>query len=92
MDKWHPIMAAIEGPTGVWIMADPQGREYGRIEIRRVMGGAETRYKAIWRGEVIGWATSLKTACERVHAAYIAAHGPGGRPMADWGGESWRAG
>lgn len=82
-------MAAIEGPPGEWTMTDPQGREYGRIEIRRVASGTETRYKAIWRGDVIGWSTSLKTACERVHAAYIAAHGPNGRPMADWG-DAWR--
>jgi hypothetical protein len=78
-------MAAVEHPTGVWRMVDPQGREYGSVEIRRVLDGAETRYKAISRGEVIGWSTTLREACYRVHTAYLAAHGPGGGPIADWG-------
>ena len=26
MGDWHPILAAVEGPTGVWRMIDPQGR------------------------------------------------------------------
>ncbi|WP_396935744.1 hypothetical protein [Mycolicibacterium sp.] len=75
---WHPIMAAVEGPTGVWRMVDPTGREYGRIELRRVMNGTDVRYKAIWRGDVIGWATTLRAACEGVHKAFLAAHGPQG--------------
>ena len=87
---WHPILAAVEGPTGVWRMVDPDGRDYGVVEIRKVMSGADTRYKTVWRGEVIGWATTLREACSRVHDAYLRAHGPGGAPMADWGG-SWRA-
>ena len=77
MDKWHPILAAREGPTGVWRMIDPQGREYGRVEIRRVNDGHDTRYKALSRGEVIGWATTLREACERVHRAHLVARGPG---------------
>ena len=76
MGEWHPILAAIESPTGVWRMIDPQGREYGRIEIRRIMNGADVRYKAMWHGEVIGWATTLREAAERVHRAYLSAHGP----------------
>ncbi|MET0781894.1 MAG: hypothetical protein ABWZ16_10270 [Microbacterium sp.] len=76
MVDWHPILAAVEGPTGVWRMIDAQGTEYGRVEIRRIMNGTETRYKAVWRGEVIGWATTLREACERVHRAYLKAHGP----------------
>lgn len=88
---WHPILAAVEGPTGVWRMVDPDGKQYGAIEIRRVVNGTQARYKAMWRGDVIGWSTTLREACERVHKAYLAAHGPGGRPMADWGAESWRA-
>lgn len=31
MGDWHPIMAAVEGPTGVWRMVDPTGVEYGRV-------------------------------------------------------------
>ncbi|MDF2562556.1 MAG: hypothetical protein K0R99_4002 [Microbacterium sp.] len=83
--KWHPIMAAVEGPTGVWRMIDPMGLEYGRVEIRRVMNGTDVRYKAIWRGDVIGWSTTLRDACYRVHDAFLRAHGPGGGPAADWG-------
>ena len=88
--EWHPIMAAVEGPPGVWRMLDASGRDYGRVEIRRVMAGSEIRYKTVWRGEVLGWATTLREACARVHDAYLRAHGPGGVPMADWGG-SWRS-
>ena len=68
----------------VWRMIDPQGREYGRNEIRRVMNGTETRYKALWRGEVLGWSTTLREACERVHAAYLLAHRPQSGPIAAW--------
>ena len=82
---WHPILSAVEGPIGVWTMVDPSGKEYGRVELRRVANGSQARYKAMWSGHLIGWATSLREACWRVHGAYLAAHGPGGRPMADWG-------
>lgn len=91
MADWHPIMAAAEGPTGVWRMIDPQGREYGRVELRRVMNGAELRYKATFRGEVLGWSTTLREACRQVHAAFLAAHMPGGGPRADWGELTGRA-
>lgn len=74
---WHPILAAVEGPPGTWRMIDPRGFDYGLIEIRRVNGGAEVRYKAQHRGEVIGWSNSLRLACERVHQAYLRAMGPG---------------
>lgn len=85
MADWHPIMAAVEDPTGVWQMVDPAGNEYGRVELRRVMNGAELRYKASWRGEVLGWSTTLREACYRVHAAFLARHGPSGGPKAEWG-------
>lgn len=86
MADWHPILSAVEGPTGTWRMVDSQGRAYGHIEIRRVMNGTDVRYKTVYRGEVIGWATSLRVACERVHNAFVRGHGPGGGPIADWGG------
>jgi hypothetical protein len=88
---WHPIMAAVEGPTGVWRMVAPDGAEYGRVELRRVMDGAELRYKATWRGDVIGWAVSLREACWRVHIAYLRSHGPSGGALADWGDATRRA-
>ncbi|WP_444851476.1 hypothetical protein [Microbacterium aurantiacum] len=53
--------------------------------MRRVNGGADARYKAYLRGDHIGWATTLRTACERIHAAYLLQHGPGGGAIADWG-------
>jgi hypothetical protein len=66
-------------------MVAPDGREYGAVEIRRVMNGSDVRYRASRRGEVLGWATSLREACARQHHDYLAAHGPGGGPIADWG-------
>jgi hypothetical protein len=63
-------------------MVDPQGREYGRIEIRRVMNDTDTLYQALWRGEVIGWSTALHEACERVHGAYLRAHSAQGPAIA----------
>lgn len=65
-------------------MRDPDGRDYGSVELRRVTPDT-LRYRAEHRGNLIGWATTLRVACEHVHAAYIAAHGPGGGPVADWG-------
>lgn len=60
-------------------MIDSFGKEYGRVEIRRVMNGTDVRYRAAHRGEAIGWAVTLREACERVHAAYVRAHSPGAR-------------
>jgi hypothetical protein len=85
MADWHPIEAAVEGPTGVWRMVAPDGTEYGRIELRRVMNGTELRYKVMRHGDVIGWAVTLRDACYRAHMAFLAAHGPGGGAIADWG-------
>lgn len=85
MSEWHPIMAAVEGPTGTWRMIDPQDREYGVIEIRRVMNGEQVAYRVIMRGEVIGWAHTLRLACHKVHVAYLATMGNPGPPAADWG-------
>ncbi|MGC5222621.1 hypothetical protein ACPW96_08480 [Micromonospora sp. DT81.3] len=82
---WHPILAAHEDPTGTWQMIDAQGRSYGTIEIRRVMNDTEVRYRASFRGEVIGWSTTLRLACERTHREFLRAHGPSGGPIASWG-------
>lgn len=93
MADWHPILAAVEGPTGTWRLVDPQGREYGRVELRRVRTRRAdaappasdavipqpehvARYRAVWGDELLGWATTLRHACERVHGAYVRAHGP----------------
>lgn len=37
------------------------------------------------QGEVIGWSTTLRLACERVHAEFLRDHGPNGGPIASWG-------
>lgn len=39
------------------------------------------RYRAEFGGELLGWGTTLRGACERVHHAFIRSHGPG-----DWPG------
>ncbi|MFF2485261.1 hypothetical protein ACFVSU_02610 [Microbacterium sp. NPDC058062] len=87
MADWNPIQAAVEGPTGTWRMIDPMGHEYGRIELRRVRNGAEVRYKALCGDELLGWSTTLRHACYRVHMAFLSAHGPSGGPLASWGEE-----
>lgn len=71
---WHPLLAAVEIEPAVWSLRDQQG-EYGRVALRRTKDGP--RYRCEHRGTLIGWATSLRVACERVHGAYLAAHGPG---------------
>ena len=59
-------------------MVDEYGREYARIELRRTEKGP--RYRVEVGGTLIGWATSLRVACERAHRAFLASHGPGGAP------------
>lgn len=71
----------------MWSMRD-QYREYGRVELRRTVDGP--RYRCEHDGELIGWATTLRRACEGVHGAYIAAHAPSGPPNSDWA-KSWPA-
>lgn len=77
--EWHPILAAQEKRSGRWIMVDPQGREYGTITLVRVPIGETTegRYKVMYRGELLGWATTLRLSCERLHTTYVRSHGPG---------------
>lgn len=55
---------------------DSLGVEYGTVELRHVDGGV-VRYRAAHRGQVIGNATTLRLACERVHGEYLRAMGPG---------------
>lgn len=85
MADWHPIMAAVEGPPGTWRMIDPQGREYGRVEIRRVDTGRVIAYRAERKDVVLGWATSLRLACFKIHENMLASLAPAGGAVADWG-------
>ena len=71
------MLAALEGPPGTWRMIDSTGLHYGSIELCRVQSGSELRYRASFRGDLIGWAADLRTACERIHQAFLASHGPG---------------
>jgi hypothetical protein len=82
--RWHPLLAAQEGPTGTWSLLDGSDRVYGSIEIRHV-NATDVRYRASFQGEVIGWSTTLRLACERVHAEFLRNHGPNGGPIASWG-------
>lgn len=81
MSEWHPLLATLEVRTGLWVLEDQRG-EYGRVELvkARALAAAERVpvYKLTHRHEHIGWATTLRRGCEVVHAAYIAAHAPGG--------------
>src|SRR5690606_37721780 len=69
--KWHPIEQLREPSPGLWVMPDPVGEEYGRVELRRVNDG-ELRYKVTFQGELLGWAGSLRYGAERLHARYLA--------------------
>ncbi len=57
---------------------------YGNIEIRRV-NVTDVRYRVSFRGEVIGWSSTVRLACERVHDAFLRNQGPNGGPIASWG-------
>lgn len=86
MAPWHPLVDAVEGPTGAWHLVDSSGARIGRIELRRVMNGSDLRYRVEFRGEVIGWATTLRTACERLNQTFVRTHGPSGGAVASWEG------
>ena len=85
MSDWHPILAAVEARPGLWRMVDPSGREYGTVELVRVRDGDDEvlRYKCVRDAEVIGWATTLRRACEGVHQAFLRSHGPSARIAPD---------
>jgi hypothetical protein len=65
-------------------LVDGFDRVYGTIELRR-LNATEVRYRASFRGEVIGWSSTLRLACERVHGEFLRNHGPDGGPIASWG-------
>ncbi|KJL37032.1 hypothetical protein RR49_01144 [Microbacterium ginsengisoli] len=84
MSEWHPILAAVETSPAVWELRAPDGKPYGRVELRRTVDGP--RYRCEHRGELLGWATTLRLGCERVHQAYVRGHGPAGGAVAAWPG------
>lgn len=72
--RWHPILAASEPEPGLWVLVDAMGLQYGRVTVVRVDG--MVRFRAEFRGELLGYGTTLRGACERVHYAFIRSHGP----------------
>lgn len=86
MPDWHPMLAAVEISPGTWHMVEPAGKRYGTIEIRRTVDGI--RYRAVHHAgdgdRLLGWGTSLRLACERVHRAYLSAMSPASGPNEGW--------
>lgn len=74
-ESWHPILAAQEDPVGTWRLVDPDGRRYALIELRRLDG--QPRYRVTVGEDVLGYARTLKMACEYGHRAYVRSHFPG---------------
>ncbi|GAA1826351.1 hypothetical protein [Agromyces salentinus] len=56
-------------------MIDSTGREYGLVRLVRLDG--QPRYRAELAGELLGYGATLRSSCERVHAEFVRAHGPG---------------
>jgi len=57
-------------------MFNARGGAAGKIELRRTEDGP--RYRVEYEGDLLGWATSLRTASERLHRVIISANVPGG--------------
>lgn len=74
--RWHPLLAAVEPEPGVWILLDSHRRPYGLVQIVKV--DAMTRFRAEHIGMRIGYATTLREAVERVHAAEVESWNPRG--------------
>ncbi|MDY0829148.1 hypothetical protein SK224_08415 [Microbacterium sp. BG28] len=84
MADWHPILAADEVQPGVWVLRDPRGNPYGSVQLRRTKDGP--RYRTEHRGELIGWGTSLRQSCMRLHQMMLREGVPGlpaGSPWPD---------
>lgn len=88
MSGWHPILAAKETRPGLWVMVDPQGREYGTVELVKARPAPEAErepiYKCVRDGNVIGWTRTLRAGTDLVHKDFIRSHTPGVRPNTDW--------
>lgn len=70
MSEWHPLLLLTEPSPGVWLMKLATDYvPFGRIEIRRVQD--EVRYRVQFKDELIGWASSLRVAAERLWREYL---------------------
>lgn len=72
------MLAAEEGPPGVWTMLAPFGEVYGRVEIRRQ--GETVFYRSWFRNTELIQTGTLRQATMLVHRAYIATLSPGPPP------------
>ncbi len=69
--EWHPFLLLTEKTPGVWtMMLSGDYMPFGKIEIRRV-DDDDVRYKVTLGPDVIGWATSLRVASERLWRGYL---------------------
>lgn len=75
---WHPILEAREPEPGHWVLHDGLDEPYA--EIRLVKRGGEVGYRAVMRGELVGYFRTLRTSCEEAHQLFVRAHAPGGAP------------
>lgn len=75
--RWRPQLLARETSPAHWVMLDARDQVAGTIELRRTNDGPRYRVEGAG-GEVLGWATSLKTATERLHRVIISAGVPRG--------------
>lgn len=69
------MMSTVEPEPGVWVLLDSMRKPYGVVTIVRVEG--RVRFRAEHIGVMLGWTTTLRGACERVHQEEIASMGPG---------------
>ncbi len=76
--RWHPLLAAVEPEPGVWVLIDTLQKPYGVVTIVRVDG--HVRFRAEHVGNLLGYATTLRAAVERVHSAELRSLLPGGGP------------
>ena len=74
--RWHPQLLARESPPGHWKLLDARDQVAGTIGLRRTDDGP--RYRVEHRGELLGWATSLTVASERLHRVIISSAAPSG--------------
>ncbi len=82
MADWHPMYAADEVQPGVWVLRDARGEPYGSVQIRSTKDGP--RYRTEYRGELIGWGTSLRQACMRLHQMMLREGMPGLPAASPW--------
>ena len=85
---WHPVLAAVEGPSGTWTMTAPDGRAYAVIVLLEL--GGERGYRVVTWAEqsedrrLVGYRTTLQAASWIAHRRYLAAHGSSGFAPNPW--------